>query len=162
MAIRTIRLDSDPILRRKSRKIDDINERITELLDDMLETMYDANGVGLAAPQIGVLRRAVVIDIGEGPIKIINPEIISTEGSIEGQEGCLSVTGFSGTVERPESVLLKYTDENNEEKTLEAQGYLARAIFHEYDHLEGILYTDKATKMFEVLEEDEEVEEHGE
>ena len=78
MAIRTIRLDSDPILRRKSRKIDDINERITELLDDMLETMYDANGVGLAAPQIGVLRRAVVIDIGEGPIKIINPEIIST------------------------------------------------------------------------------------
>ncbi len=162
MAIRTIRLDSDPILRRKSRKIDDINERITELLDDMLETMYDANGVGLAAPQIGVLRRAVVIDIGEGPIKIINPEIISTEGSIEGQEGCLSVPGFSGTVERPESVLLKYTDENNEEKTLEAQGYLARAIFHEYDHLEGILYTDKATEMFEVLEEDEEVEEHGE
>lgn len=161
MAIRTIRLDSDPILRRKSRKIDDINERITELLDDMLETMYDANGVGLAAPQIGVLRRAVVIDIGEGPIKIINPEIISTEGSIEGQEGCLSVPGFSGTVERPESVLLKYTDENNEEKTLEAQGYLARAIFHEYDHLEGILYTDKATEMFEVLEEDEEVEEHG-
>lgn len=162
MAIRTIRLDSDPILRRKSRKIDDINERITELLDDMLETMYDANGVGLAAPQIGVLRRAVVIDIGEGPIKIINPEIISTEGSIEGQEGCLSVPGFSGTVERPESVLLKYTDENNEEETLEAQGYLARAIFHEYDHLEGILYTDKATEMFEVLEEDEEVEEHGE
>lgn len=162
MAIRTIRLDSDPILRRKSRKIDDINERITELLDDMLETMYDANGVGLAAPQIGVLRRAVVIDIGEGPIKIINPEIISTEGSIEGQEGCLSVPGFSGTVERPESVLLKYTDENNEEKTLEAQGYLARAIFHEYDHLEGILYTDKATEIFEVLEEDEEVEEHGE
>lgn len=155
MAIRNIRLDNDPILRRKSRKIENINERIMILLDDMLDTMYDANGVGLAAPQVGVLRRAVVIDIGEGPLKIINPEIIETEGSVEAQEGCLSVPGFSGNVIRPEKVKIKYKDEKNNEEILEADGYLARAIFHEIDHLDGILYTDLATEIFELKEIEE-------
>lgn len=148
MAIRIIRTDEDPILRKKSRKIDKIDEKIVELLDDMVETMYEANGVGLAAPQVGVLRRAVVIDIGEGPIKFVNPEIIKTEGSIDAEEGCLSVPGYSGTVNRPESVLLRYTDENGKEHEMEADGFMARAIFHELDHLEGILYTDKAKEMF--------------
>lgn len=155
MAIREIRTDSDPILRKKSRIIQDINDRIILLLDDMLETMYDANGVGLAAPQVGILRRAVVIDIGEGPIKMINPKIISKNGEIEDIEGCLSVPGYSGNVIRPEKVVCNYTNEKNENVKLEASDFLARAICHELDHLDGVLYTDKVTKLFKVEPEDE-------
>lgn len=155
MAIRIIRTDEDPILRKKSRKVEQIDEKTLRLLDDMLDTMYDANGVGLAAPQIGILRRLVVIDIGQGPMKLINPEITYTDGENEDLEGCLSVPGLNGMVKRPEIVKVKYTNENSEEVNIEAQGFLARAICHELDHLDGILYTDKATKMYKVEEEND-------
>lgn len=153
MAKRIIRTDEDPILRKKSRAVDKIDEKILVLLDDMLETMYDANGVGLAAPQIGILRRLVVIDIGEGPLKFINPEITFTDGEEEDLEGCLSVPGYNGLVKRPEKLVCKYTNENNENIELEAEGFLARAICHELDHLDGILYTDKAKTMYKVEDE---------
>lgn len=155
MAIRNIRLDSDPLLRKKSRNVDAIDDRISLLLDDMLETMYNAHGVGLAAPQIGVLRRVVVIDIGEGPIKMINPVIVSKEGMIRGEEGCLSVPNKQGVVDRPEKLKASYLNENGVSQTIEAEGYLARAICHELDHLDGILYTDKALEVYEVEREEE-------
>lgn len=154
MALREIRIDGDPILRKKSRKIDEITGRINILLDDMVETMEYADGVGLAAPQIGVLRRAVVIDIGEGPMKLINPEIVDLEGEVVDIEGCLSVPGRSGTVSRPEWVKIKYTDIDGEEKTLEGRDLLARAICHEIDHLNGILYIDKMIEETEYEEDD--------
>lgn len=152
MAIRVIRLDSDPILRKKSREIEDINPRTLELLDDLVDTMYDAEGVGLAAPQIGVLRRAIVVDIGDGPIKMINPVIVLEDGAEIKPEGCLSVPGYTGLVERPFKVNVKYTDENGVEIELEAEELLARAICHEIDHLNGILYTDKATEIQKLQE----------
>lgn len=155
MALRKIRLDGDSILRKKSRKIENIDGRILTLLEDMEETMRDADGIGLAAPQVGILRRAVVIDIGEGILKIINPEIKEIDGEIVDVEGCLSVPGLSGTVKRPEKVKLYYINENNEEIELEAEGLLARAICHEIDHLDGILYTDKVIEYIKD-EEDEE------
>ena len=156
MAIRKIRLDSDPILRKKSRDIDEVNDRIQVLLDDMIETMYELDGVGLAAPQVGVLRRAVVIDIGDGPIKMVNPVILERDGKIVDVEGCLSVPGKSGIVERPETLKAEYTDGNNERIQIEAEGFLARAICHELDHLDGVLYTDLALKIAEVGEITEE------
>lgn len=157
MALRRIRLEGDPILRKKSRHIDEINDRIQVLLDDMVETMRDAEGVGLAAPQVGVLRRAVVIDVGEGPIKIINPEIIDEEGTKIDIEGCLSVPNKAGKVERPERVKIKYINEDGEEVILEGEGLLAKAICHEIDHLDGILYTDKVIEYVDLTaEEDEE------
>ena len=155
MAVRVIRLDSDPILRKKSRHIDEINDRTLELLDDLVDTMVEAEGVGLAAPQIGVLRRAVVVDVGDGPIKMVNPVIVSDEGEEIQPEGCLSVPGYSGLVERPLKISVKYTDEKGEEVILEAEELLARAICHEIDHLEGILYTDKATDIQRIVEEEE-------
>ncbi|MFA5577131.1 MAG: peptide deformylase [Tissierellaceae bacterium] len=156
MALRQIRIDSDPILRKKSREITEITERIRVMLDDMIETMNEADGVGLAAPQIGVLRRAVVIDIGQGPLKLINPEILEMEGDVVDVEGCLSVPGRSGTVARPERVKISYLDEDGNRKELEGEGLLARAICHEIDHLEGILYIDKMIEEVK-LEENEEV-----
>ena len=155
MALREIRKDGDPLLRKTSKRITEINDRIKLLFDDMVETMDFANGVGLAAPQIGVLRRAVVIDIGEGPIKIINPEIIESKGEIVDVEGCLSVPNLTGKVGRPETVKIKFLDEHGEEKTVEATGLLARAFCHEIDHLDGILYIDKALEMFDENMEDE-------
>lgn len=163
MALRKIRLSDDPILRKKSREITNITDRIKILLEDMIDTMNEAEGIGLAAPQVGVLRRAVVIDIGEGPIKIINPEIIESEGQAIEVEGCLSVPGRSGTVERPERVKIKYLDIEGNKKTLEGTGLMARAICHEIDHLEGILYIDKMIEEVELeLEEDDEEEENEE
>lgn len=159
MAIRDIRLDSDPILRKKSREIENIDSRILELLDDLADTMYVADGVGIAAPQIGVLRRAIVVDIGEGPIKMINPNIVLEEGSEIKPEGCLSVPGYTGLVERPFKVNVEYIDENGTEIFLEAEELLARAICHEIDHLNGILYTDKATEI-QKLEEIDNDEKH--
>lgn len=148
MALREIRKDGDPILRKKSREIPEIDKKIQTLLDDMVETMEDAEGVGLAAPQVGILKRAVVIDIGEGVMKIINPKIIESDGEVVELEGCLSVPNLSGNVERPENIKVQYTDENGEEQTVEATGLLARALCHEIDHLDGILYTDKALELF--------------
>ena len=154
MALREIRTDDDPILRKQSKKVTEINDRIKILLEDMEETMIEANGVGLAAPQIGVLRRVVTIDVGEGLMKIINPEILEVKGEVIDIEGCLSIPGKSGTVERPEWVKLKYLNENGEEVIIEGTGLLARAICHEVDHLNGILYTDKVIEYCTSDEED--------
>lgn len=143
MALRNIRKYGDEVLRKKSRHVDIINKRTIMLLNDMLETMYNAQGVGLAAPQVGILKRLVVIDVGEGPIFLINPEIIETEGKAIDTEGCLSIPGEEGEVERPERVIVKATNEKNEEITLEGTGLLARAFCHEIDHLDGILFVDK-------------------
>lgn len=155
MALRKVRLSDDPILRKKSKKIDEITERIKILLDDMVETMKDEEGIGLAAPQVGVLRRAVVIDIGEGPIKIINPVIVDQEGEEIDVEGCLSVPGRSGTVKRPERVKISYKDIDGKDQEMEGTGLLARAICHEIDHLDGILYIDKMIEEIEIVEDEE-------
>ncbi|NLY47153.1 MAG: peptide deformylase [Tissierella sp.] len=159
MALRNIRLEGDPILRKKSRPVEEMTDRIKVLLDDMVETMDHADGVGLAAPQVGVLRRIVIIDIGEGPIKMINPEFIETEGSYIDIEGCLSIPNKAGTVERPERVKIKYLDEHWEENILEGTGLLAKAICHEIDHLDGILYTDKVIEYVDISTDEEEEEE---
>ncbi|EJP6470799.1 peptide deformylase [Clostridium botulinum] len=143
MAIRNIRKYGDDLLRKKSRKIEKIDDRILTLLEDMEETMYSADGVGLAAPQVGILKRVVVIDVGEGLIKLINPEIIETEGNETDVEGCLSVPGEQGEVERPYKVKVKALNEKGEEIVLEGEGLLARAFCHEIDHLDGILFVDK-------------------
>ncbi len=144
MAIRKIRLKDDELLRKKSRKVEKITPTIETLVADMADTMYESNGVGLAAPQVGVLRRIVVIDVGEELFEMINPEIISTEGEQTDSEGCLSVPGESAQVTRPQKVKVRYMDLKGEEYELEGEGLLARAICHEVDHLEGILYIDKA------------------
>lgn len=155
MALRKIRLSDDPILRKKSKEIGEVTDRIEVLLEDMVETMDDADGIGLAAPQIGVLRRAIVVDIGEGPMKILNPVIVDQEGEEIDIEGCLSVPGRSGTVKRPEKITVKYIDIEGKDQEIEGEGLLARAICHEIDHLEGILYIDKMIEEVEI-EEDEE------
>ena len=142
MAIREIRVIGDEVLNKKCKEVKTMTERTQELINDMLETMYDDMGVGLAAPQVGVLKRIVVIDVGDGPIVLINPEIIETAGSQTGEEGCLSVPGKSGIVTRPEYVKVRALDENMEEYEMEGHGLLARAFCHEIDHLEGKLYVD--------------------
>lgn len=149
MAIRQLRYDDDPILRKRSREIDKIDDRISTLAQDMIETMYKEEGVGLAAPQVGILRRLIVIDVGEGPIILINPLIIEKEGENIGLEGCLSVPGKSGKVNRPKKVVVKYIDINGEEKIIEGYDLLARALCHEIDHLNGILFIDKVIDIEE-------------
>ncbi|MGH4050496.1 MAG: peptide deformylase [Clostridium sp.] len=144
MAMRTIRTNGDDILRKKSKVVVDINQRVLLLIKDMKETMYNSKGIGLAAPQVGILKRIVVIDIGEGPITLINPEIIEMQGSQLSSEGCLSIPGVQKNVERPEFVKAKGLNETGEEMIIDAQGLLARAICHEIDHLDGILFIDKA------------------
>ena len=146
MAIRNIRVEGDPILYKKSKEVSEMTARNRELIEDMLDTMYDANGVGLAAPQVGVLKRIVVIDVSEDgsePIVFINPEIIEKDGSQTGAEGCLSVPGKSGTVTRANHVKVKALDIDMQPFELEGTELLARAIQHELDHLEGVLYTSK-------------------
>ena len=143
MALRNIRIQGDPILTKERRKIDKMTPKIKQLIQDMFDTMYDAYGVGLAAPQVGILKQVVVIDTtGEDPHVLINPEIIETSGSQTGDEGCLSLPGMSGTVTRPNYVKVKAFDENMEEITLEGTELLARAICHETDHLHGKMYTE--------------------
>ena len=140
MALRQIRIMGDEKLEKVCRPLKQVTDRDRELIQDMLDTMYDANGVGLAAPQVGVLKRIVVIDIGEGPIVMVNPEILETSGSQTGQEGCLSLPGQAGIVTRPNYVKVRATDENGEEYELEGTELMARAICHECDHLDGIMY----------------------
>lgn len=142
MAIRTIREIGDEILTKTSKPVSKLTLRTKMLIDDMFDTMYESGGVGLAAPQVGILKQIVVIDIGEGPILLINPEILETEGEQTGEEGCLSVPGKSGVVTRPNYVKVKALDENMEEQILEGEGLLARAFCHEIDHLSGKLYVD--------------------
>ncbi len=142
MAIRNLRYEGDPILRKTSKEVKEVTPKIRELIDDMLETMYEANGVGLAAPQVGVLKRIVVIDVGEGPLVMVNPQVVKTSGSQTGDEGCLSVPGKAGTVTRPNDVTVRFMGEDGEWYELEGQELLARAICHECDHLDGKLYID--------------------
>ena len=136
MAIRNIIELGDDILRKKCREVKEINDRTKELIDDMLETMYEANGVGLAAPQVGILKRIVVIDIGEGPVVLINPEILETSGEQTGGEGCLSVPGKIAEVTRPDYVKVKALDEEMNPIELEGTELMARALCHEIDHYE--------------------------
>lgn len=144
MAIRKIREMGDPVLTKRCKEVTEITPRIQELIDDMFETLYEANGVGLAAPQVGILKRIVVIDVtGEDPILMINPKIIETSGEQEGYEGCLSVPGKSGNVTRPNYVKAVAYDENMEPFEIEGTELLARAICHELDHLDGHLYVEK-------------------
>lgn len=142
MALRTIRKQGDPILTKKCRPVEEMTPKIRELIFDMMETMYDAYGVGLAAPQVGILKRLVVIDVGDGPIVLINPEIIETDGEQTGDEGCLSVPGMAGQVTRPNYVKVRALDQNMEEVELEGTELLARAFCHELDHLDGKMYTE--------------------
>ena len=144
MALRTIRVEGDPVLTKISRPVDKMTPRIQDLITDMLDTMYEAMGVGLAAPQVGILKRIVVIDVGDGPIILINPEIIEKSGEQTGDEGCLSVPGMSGQVTRPDHVKVKALNEDMEEVVYEGEGLLARAFCHELDHLDGVLYPDVA------------------
>jgi len=158
MAIRNIREMGDSILNKKCKPVKEMNERTLELIDDMFETMYEANGVGLAAPQVGILKRIVVIDTtGEDPILLINPVIVETSGEQIGQEGCLSVPGKSGQVTRPNYVKVLAYDENMEQFEIEGTELLARALCHEIDHLEGHLYVEKVEgPLMDVNYDDEE------
>lgn len=145
MALRKIREMGDPVLNKQSKEVTEITPRIQDLIDDMFETLYDAEGVGLAAPQVGILKRIVVIDVtGEDPILLINPKLMETSGEQEGYEGCLSVPGKSGMVTRPNYVKVLAYDENLNAFELEGTELLARAICHELDHLDGHLYVERA------------------
>lgn len=146
MAIRNIRTIGDEILNKRAREVKEMNERTEILIQDMLETMYDAQGVGLAAPQVGILKRIVVIDVtyeGNSPIILINPEIIETDGEQTGNEGCLSVPGKTGVVTRPNYVKVKALNEKMEEIVVDGTELLARAFCHEIEHLDGHLYVEK-------------------
>lgn len=157
MALRTIRTEGDSVLTKKCRPIGEMTPRIRELIVDMLDTMYDAMGVGLAAPQVGILKRLVVIDVGDGPIVMINPEIVEASGEQTGEEGCLSVPGMAGQVTRPNYVKVKALDINMEEVEYEGEELLARAFCHEIDHLEGRMYTTLVEgELHHVTYEDEE------
>jgi peptide deformylase len=149
MAIRIIRKDDDEILRKISKKVDKIDERILTLLDDMAETMRNAEGVGLAAPQVGVLRRVVVVDIGEGLIELINPVIVYEKGEQMREEGCLSIPGRSGVVKRPEKVIVRALNREGETFEITGEELLATALCHEIDHLNGILFIDKIIEIKE-------------
>ena len=140
MAIRKIREIGDEVLTKVCKPVDKMTLRTKILIDDMLDTMYEAYGVGLAAPQVGILKRLVVIDVGEGPIVLVNPEIIETSGEQTGEEGCLSVPGKSGTVTRPNVVKIRALDQDMKPFEMEGEGLLARAFCHEIEHLDGILY----------------------
>ena len=153
MALRKIICIEDDLLRKKSRPVEKFDEKLHKLLDDMAETMYNANGVGLAAPQVAVLRRVVVMDCGDGLIEMVNPEILETEGEQDGPEGCLSVPGRRGMVKRPMKVRARFQDRNGEWYEIEAEELLARCIMHETDHLDGQLYVDIMSR--ELFDEDD-------
>lgn len=148
MALRIIIKDTDPLLRKISKPVTEITPRIHKLLDDMADTMYDADGVGLAAPQISILKRIIVIDVGDGLLELINPELIEKDGEQVGPEGCLSVPGVLGKVKRAEHVKVKALDRDGKEFTIEGTGLLSRALQHEIDHLNGVLFTDIAEEYY--------------
>ncbi len=152
-----IRQLGDEVLTKKCKEIKEITPRIQELVDDMLETMYEANGVGLAAPQVGILKRLVVIDVGEGPIVLINPRIIATKGEQTGDEGCLSLPGKAGVVTRPAYVKVEAWNDKMERFEMEGEALLARAFCHEIDHLDGHMYVEKVEgELHDVTYEEEE------
>lgn len=156
MALRNIRILGDEILKKQAKEVTEVTPKIEELIDDMFETMYDANGCGLAAPQVGIRKRIVVIDCGDQPLVLINPEILETSGEQTGQEGCLSVPGKVGIVTRPNYAKVKALDENMDEIIVEGTELLARCLCHEIDHLNGIMYVDKAEGPLMDTEEAEE------
>lgn len=138
----------DPVLREKAREVTRITPNLKRMVQNMAETMYDAKGIGLAAPQIGISKRVVIVDLGEGLTTLINPVIVKTSGKQRGKEGCLSFPGLWGDVDRAESVEVRGLDLNGEEIYIAAQGYLARALQHEIDHLDGIVFTDRAVDVY--------------
>ena len=157
MAIRTIREIGDPVLEKKCKEVKEMTERTRELIDDMIETMYDAEGVGLAAPQVGILKRICVIDVGDGPIVLINPKVVETSGEQSGHEGCLSVPGKSGVVTRPNYAKGVALDENMETLEVEGTELLARGLLHETDHLDGHMYTELVEgPLYDVSQDDDE------
>ena len=147
MALRNIVYEGDEILRKRAREVTEINDRIRMILDDMLETMRAQNGAGIAAPQVGILKRMFVAEADGETIELINPEILETEGVQEEDEGCLSVPGLIGTVERPAYIKMKGLNREGQEVIYEGTGFLPVVLSHEYDHLDGILYTDKASNI---------------
>lgn len=149
MAIRNIRLEGEEVLRKVSREVDVIDEKILTLLKDMAETMYKADGVGLAAPQVGILKRVVVIDVGDGLLELINPKIVEQEGEKIEVEGCLSIPNLVGEVKRPARVVVEALDPRGEKVVINADGLLAIALCHEIDHLDGILFKDKAIRLID-------------
>ena len=160
MAVRQVREMGDEVLNKISKEVKVITPRTLTLIEDMLDTMYESNGVGLAAPQVGILKRIVVIDVGEGPIILINPVILETAGEQTGDEGCLSVPGKAGQVTRPYYVKVKALDENMEEVIYEGEELLARAFCHEIAHLDGHLYVEKVEgELHDAVYEEEEIEE---
>lgn len=153
MALRNIIEDGDPVLRKTCREVDEVNDRIRMILDDMIETMKDAGGVGLAAPQIGMMRRIFVAEPEPDQIYcFVNPEIVSAEGVQESEEGCLSLPGYVGLVDRPEKVVIKGLDRDGNPQEYTFEGFPAIVMSHEYDHLDGILYKDKAKEMYEITD----------
>lgn len=151
MALRNIVLEGDPILRKHCREVDQVDDRIRMILDDMVETMREARGVGLAAPQIGMMRRMFVAEPEQGRLYcFVNPQIVEAEGSQIGDEGCLSVPGYQGTVERPARIRIKGLDRDGNEQEYEFEGWDARVMCHEFDHLEGILYVDRSENVYEL------------
>ncbi|WP_138750903.1 peptide deformylase [Paenibacillus sinopodophylli] len=148
MTIRDVLPFGDPLLRKKARPVEGINSRIVKLLDDMIETLYSQNGAGLAAPQIAVLRRVIVMDCGEGLIELINPEIVESTGEQLGLEACLSYPGFAGEVKRAQTVTVQALDRTGEPFILKGEGFVARCIQHEIDHLNGILFVDHVQAGF--------------
>ncbi|MCH5257594.1 MAG: peptide deformylase [Lachnospiraceae bacterium] len=157
MAIRNIREIGDPVLEKNCKEVKEITPRVQELIDDMFDTLYEADGVGLAAPQVGILKKIVVIDTtGDSPIVLINPRVLETSGEQTGYEGCLSVPGKTGQVTRPNYVKVLAYDENMESFELEGTELLARAIMHEMDHLEGHLYVEKVEGELQDIEDAEE------
>ena len=161
MALREIRTEGDPVLQKACRPVKQMTTRLRVLIDDMLDTMYEAEGVGLAAPQVGVLRRIVVIDVGEGPIILVNPEMVQKDGEQTGEEGCLSVPGMAGQVTRPAHVKVKGLNEDMQPVEYEGEGLLARAFCHELDHLEGVMYTSLVEGELHEVRYEEDVEEDG-
>ena len=150
MALRNIRTVEDEVLRKKCRPIEEINDKIRELLKDMADTMYNTgNGAGLAAPQVGILKRAIVIDMGDGLINLVNPEILEQKDSQEVIEGCLSIPGKWGKVIRPAEVKVRALNEKGEEVIITGKKDMAKCLCHEIDHLDGILFTDKVTEYIE-------------
>jgi peptide deformylase len=158
MAIRIIVKDPDPVLREKAKPVTKFNANLHKLLGDLAETMYEAPGVGLAAPQIGILKRVIVMDVGDehGLIEMVNPEVVSFSGEQVGPEGCLSIPGLQGDVKRPLQVTAKGQDRNGEEIVIEGTELLARCIMHEIDHLNGVLFTDLALKVYISEKEEDE------
>ncbi|MBD2846160.1 peptide deformylase [Paenibacillus sp. IB182496] len=152
MAIRIIVKDPDPVLRERAKEVTKFNASLHRLLGNMADTMYEAEGVGLAAPQIGILKRVIVVDIGDehGLIEMVNPEIVEREGEQLGPEGCLSIPGINGDVKRAFRVKMAGLDRDGQPLTVEAEDYLARAFQHEVDHLNGVLFTDIAERVYEI------------